>query len=114
MNRRQGRKQRSSPWNLSIGFSRVIRFKVWVSTRMDRIEIKNSRATRKNVIERSSRRCHFTFADPELEESFSRRSGRANLAKYGVAARQSRRPTFRCSEVMPYGSSGGGRNVIGK
>ncbi len=50
----------------------------------------------------------------EVESSFSSSCGKAKGAKWDDAEIQERSLAFKSCAVIRYGSSGGGRNVIGK
>ena len=50
----------------------------------------------------------------DVESSLSISCGNAKGAKHPDAEMQSRRRTFKSCAVMPYGSPGTGRKVIGK
>lgn len=50
----------------------------------------------------------------DVESSLSNKAGNAYGAKSAVAEIHSRNLSFKSWAVIPYGSSGGGLNVIGK
>lgn len=54
------------------------------------------------------------MAGPAAVENFSKNNGIACFANKGVADMQLLRASLRSSAVIPYGSLGGGLNVIGK
>lgn len=56
--------------------------------------------------------CTLTLCD--VESNFSINCGNTCAAKYLVDAIHSLNRNFRSCAVIPYGSSGGGRKVIGK
>jgi hypothetical protein len=55
-----------------------------------------------------------TFVFIDVESSLSRSAGKAYGAKSGVDDTHSLNRSFKSWAVMPYGSSGGGLNVMGK
>ena len=54
------------------------------------------------------------MAGPVAVENFSKNKGIAILANSGEAAMQPLSAILRSSAVIPYGSFGGGLNIIGK
>lgn len=57
---------------------------------------------------------YFTFALPDVVDIFCNNNGNANSENKGVDAMHFLRFNLRSLAVIPYGLSGGGRNVIGK
>jgi hypothetical protein len=55
-----------------------------------------------------------TFALPDVVDIFCNNNGNANSENKGVEAIHFLRFVLRSLAVIPYGLSGGGRNVIGK